>query len=298
MQTTVIDEDDEDTFEVEQIIAHRVDRRKGLEFYVKWKDFDSTDNTWVHEADLDSPDLLDAYWREHASMVESREIEKEKRKSSTRRRMSSKQKSATPSRTIVEDEINEDPPGKSNTLSENNEVPVALPKKTHKKMRTPPPLPGRSKTKPINENNQIRSTSSSRSQTPLDNVTIRPKKQRTPVVIEENLPEIGGEPHEETPFENLEDMLDSPIVVVDDDVDEVVQEQNGENIDDKVSGIEKGYRISQILQTGVQDGIRYGLAQFMESNLAQWVALDVIREYDKAALIKYYESRHRQQFGI
>ena len=54
--------DGEEEFEVEEIINERLYRRK-RQYLVKWLGYPASDNTWVYEKDLHSPELLEEYQR-------------------------------------------------------------------------------------------------------------------------------------------------------------------------------------------------------------------------------------------
>ena len=49
-----------DNYEVEYIRDHR-DMAQGREYYIHWKGWPSSDDEWIHEDDMDSPDLIAEY---------------------------------------------------------------------------------------------------------------------------------------------------------------------------------------------------------------------------------------------
>jgi hypothetical protein len=53
------------TYEVEAVLKHRL-RHGSLYYYLKWKDYPDSENTWEAEANLTCPDLLAAYWQGQA----------------------------------------------------------------------------------------------------------------------------------------------------------------------------------------------------------------------------------------
>ena len=57
--------DGQEEFEVEEIIADRVHRRK-QQYLVKWVGYPTSENSWVDKKDLHSPELLEAYQSSNA----------------------------------------------------------------------------------------------------------------------------------------------------------------------------------------------------------------------------------------
>ncbi|RCI02777.1 hypothetical protein CU098_007965 [Rhizopus stolonifer] len=55
---------DDAVYEVEAIVDHRRSLRddKKIDYLIKWKDYDSSSNTWEREANIYSKELVDAYW--------------------------------------------------------------------------------------------------------------------------------------------------------------------------------------------------------------------------------------------
>ncbi|KAH9272270.1 hypothetical protein BASA83_005362 [Batrachochytrium salamandrivorans] len=57
---------DEEEFEVERIIKHR--KHQGVEqFYIKWKGYPDSDNTWEPVDVVDAPELVQKFWETMAS---------------------------------------------------------------------------------------------------------------------------------------------------------------------------------------------------------------------------------------
>ena len=50
-------------FEVEAILSHRIGRRNKIEFLIRWKGFDISDDTWEPESNLENCPLLLAEYK-------------------------------------------------------------------------------------------------------------------------------------------------------------------------------------------------------------------------------------------
>merc|ERR1712013_751871 len=69
-----VEEEDEEEYEVEYVVKHRkslksnypkkrADGERCMEYFVKWKNWDASTNTWEHEDELAScTKLIDAFW--------------------------------------------------------------------------------------------------------------------------------------------------------------------------------------------------------------------------------------------
>ena len=56
--------DGEEEYEVDEIIRHRTKgRTKEKEYFVSWKGYPASENSWVKKRDLHAPDLLREYHR-------------------------------------------------------------------------------------------------------------------------------------------------------------------------------------------------------------------------------------------
>jgi hypothetical protein len=51
-------------YEIETILDHKLNKDGDYEFFVKWKDYDNTDNSWVNEKDFKEKQLLRNYFKE------------------------------------------------------------------------------------------------------------------------------------------------------------------------------------------------------------------------------------------
>ena len=49
-------------YEIEDIIKHKVNENSDYTFLVKWKDYDSNNNSWVNEKDFNTKDLIKDYF--------------------------------------------------------------------------------------------------------------------------------------------------------------------------------------------------------------------------------------------
>lgn len=61
--TVEMEEEDTDVYEVERIIRHKGSTGNRM-YLVKWKGYNSRDNTWVREVDLNAKELLEEYWHQ------------------------------------------------------------------------------------------------------------------------------------------------------------------------------------------------------------------------------------------
>lgn len=73
-------EEEEEEYVVEKILKKRVKNGKA-EYYLKWKNYPETDNTWEPEENLDCQDLLDAFNAEYDKKKKPDDDKGDKRKS-------------------------------------------------------------------------------------------------------------------------------------------------------------------------------------------------------------------------
>merc|ERR1712228_283437 len=140
----------EEHYEVECVVKHRKSVKKAFpkydedgercyEYFVKWKGWDASTNTWEHQQNLaNCKKLIDAYWADR----ESKKKEKEQKKKT--KKVKKKKKKSEPRIEIEVDEQNEteDEPEKELSIvsiveSEKEEKQKkAVPKKKYKATRT------------------------------------------------------------------------------------------------------------------------------------------------------------------
>ena len=51
-----------DEYEVESIVDHR-DTRRGRQYLVHWLGYPNTDDKWIHEGHITTPELIEEYWQ-------------------------------------------------------------------------------------------------------------------------------------------------------------------------------------------------------------------------------------------
>ena len=65
--------DEADHYEVEHILAHEWDPEwKTQRFYVKWKGYPNSDNSWVKQEDFDDVAILKKYWKATNERIRSK----------------------------------------------------------------------------------------------------------------------------------------------------------------------------------------------------------------------------------
>lgn len=74
------DEEDEDKYVVERIVDKRV-RNKKTEYFIKWKNYEESDNTWEPEENCDCPELIAQFEEERRK----KNADLKKRKLSTKK---------------------------------------------------------------------------------------------------------------------------------------------------------------------------------------------------------------------
>jgi len=61
LKLTTMETSQDDLYEVEHIIQHRVKNGKA-EYFVKWRNYDDSENSWVNEDQFSSPVVIEEYW--------------------------------------------------------------------------------------------------------------------------------------------------------------------------------------------------------------------------------------------
>ncbi|OHT05173.1 hypothetical protein TRFO_27184 [Tritrichomonas foetus] len=79
------EQEEESDYEVEEIIKHRK-TSSGYTYYLKWKGFPSSANTWEKEKNLACPELLKKYWDD----IKAQEGKKKQKKRSLAKRAKKK----------------------------------------------------------------------------------------------------------------------------------------------------------------------------------------------------------------
>lgn len=70
--------EEEEIYEVEVILEHKKIKKGKYKYYLKWKGYPDSENTWEIEENLACPDLLEKYWEGIRKKKEQRKKEKEK----------------------------------------------------------------------------------------------------------------------------------------------------------------------------------------------------------------------------
>jgi len=66
-------ENDPDVYEVEGLRDARENKKGQWEYLVKWKGYSREENTWEPTANLNCPDLVQQYWRDHSARPRTKE---------------------------------------------------------------------------------------------------------------------------------------------------------------------------------------------------------------------------------
>jgi hypothetical protein len=77
------------SYEVEKIVDHKGDNPSNYEFLVKWKNYDSTENTWEPLENFEDREVINRYWKsltQPASTSSSSSLPKSSTNESRRKR--------------------------------------------------------------------------------------------------------------------------------------------------------------------------------------------------------------------
>ncbi|CAG8459017.1 12983_t:CDS:2 [Ambispora leptoticha] len=76
--------DEEDEYVVEKIVDHKITKGGKLQYFLKWKGYPDSDNTWEKEEDVYAKDLIEDYWKKHGGRRSSTERKKSAAAASSR----------------------------------------------------------------------------------------------------------------------------------------------------------------------------------------------------------------------
>ncbi|KAI8889296.1 hypothetical protein K501DRAFT_282435 [Backusella circina FSU 941] len=97
-RTKSVEESEEEIeeYEVESIASHRVlgKTAKRIEYHIKWKGYDSSENTWEPESSVHAEELVHDYWSKHNG-IEARDALKRKAGKTTGRKSNPKPTEST-----------------------------------------------------------------------------------------------------------------------------------------------------------------------------------------------------------
>lgn len=74
MNSMKLDNHDENEYDVEKLLNHR-ESAHGMEYFVKWRDYDLTHASWEPSANILNEQLIEKYWKENTKSIDMEKFE-------------------------------------------------------------------------------------------------------------------------------------------------------------------------------------------------------------------------------